>query len=127
MLATLPTTLVGMSVACYALALAAKSIVMTLPLVLVVLDAWPLGRLGRQWRDWIVPASRGIWKEKLPYAVVASAAAGVALVAVWSGGYLTSVASYRFPARVALAGYSLAFYVWKTLLPSGLSPLYELP
>jgi hypothetical protein len=33
-----------------ALALASKSIVMGLPLVLLILDAYPLGRLGS--RDW---------------------------------------------------------------------------
>ena len=35
-----------------ALALASKSIVMGLPLVLLILDAYPLGRLGPRVRDW---------------------------------------------------------------------------
>ena len=42
----------GVSVACYALALLSKSIVMTLPLVLVLLDIYPLGRLQLRWTLW---------------------------------------------------------------------------
>src|SRR2546430_1064005 len=40
------------SVGFYALALAAKAVVVTLPLLLVVLDVYPLRRLPDRWRDW---------------------------------------------------------------------------
>ena len=47
--------LLGASVACYVLALLSKSIVMTLPLVLLLLDVYPLGRLPLRW---------GMWRER---------------------------------------------------------------
>ena len=29
--------------------------------------------------------------------------------------------------KIAVSAYSLCFYLWKTIVPTGLSPLYELP
>lgn len=110
----------GASVGCYALALASKSIVMTLPLVLLVLDAWPLRRLGRGRR-------RVALLEKLPYLVLAVAGAALAFVAARTGSALSSLASLSWPARTAIAVHSLWFYAWNTFVPLALSPLYEMP
>lgn len=94
-----------------------KAISMTLPLVLVVLDAYPLRRLGR---------GRGVWLEKVPFAVIAAATAAVA---VWGVGReeFTPLAAYGVLARLAMAAHSFAFYAWKTIVPVGLSPVYEIP
>src|SRR5437773_9711065 len=51
-------------------------------------------------------------------------------MAVWaqhSNRYLTSLESLPLFERGPLALFSLAFYASKTVLPLGLSPLYELP
>ncbi len=113
------------SVVCYVLALTSKSIVMTLPIVLILLDIYPLRRLGGRWQDWIAPQARRVWVEKIPYVLLASAGAGMALYSV--SGHLTPLEWYPLPARFAMALYSLWFYVWKTVFPLGLSPMYELP
>lgn len=113
------------SVGCYALALASKSIVMTLPVLLILLDVYPLRRLGGDWREWIAPGARRVWVEKIPYLLLAIAGAGMALYAVWTT--LTPIERYSLATRPAIALYSLWFYVWKTLFPLGLSPMYELP
>ncbi len=119
--------LLALSVGCYALALGAKSIVMTLPLVLLLLDVYPLRRLPpeggvRRWRE-AIPVLR----EKLPYLVLALATAALALYAVHSGAHLTPIERLPWLDRLAVAAYAYAFYPLKTVLPVGLSPLYPLP
>jgi protein O-mannosyl-transferase len=109
--------LVG-SIGAYALGLLSKSLIMSLPLVLLVLDVYPLRRAAGRWRSALV--------EKLPYLGLALAAAVISVSAVATLG-LTSAAAYPPLARAGMALYSLAFYLWKTLLPLELAPMYELP
>ena len=40
---------------------------------------------------------------------------------------MLSLASHPWTARLAITAYNLWFYVLKTVIPLGLSPLYELP
>jgi tetratricopeptide (TPR) repeat protein len=113
--------LLAISVAALTLAMLAKSIVMTAPLLLLVLDWYPLRRLSpAAWRG------RVLW-EKLPFAVVAALGAGVAYWAVAHQDYFTPGSKYPLPSRIAMAFFSMTFYLSKTLLPTDLSPLYELP
>jgi len=116
--------LLAVSVAAFALAMLAKSIVMTLPLLLVVLDWYPLGRLRTlRWSR----ETRRILLEKLPFVAVAGVGAAVAYWAVKHNDFFTPTTKYPLPSRVAMALYSLVFYLSKTALPMDLSPLYELP
>ncbi len=107
------------SVALFGLALLSKAMAMTLPLTLLVLDAYPLRRLALGWR--------ALLAEKLPYAILAVAGAVTAVVAVTRGAAWTSYASYGIGARLAMTAYSLWFYPSRMLWPMRLSPLYELP
>jgi hypothetical protein len=66
-------------------------------------------------------------KEKLPYLVLGLVRAITSYWAVASNNHLTSLETYGRPARIAMTGYSLWFYLEKTVLPVALSPLYELP
>lgn len=115
------------SVGCYALALASKAAVVPLPLVLLVLDAYPLGRLGSPWRPWATRDARRAWLEKVPYLLLAAAAAAVAVAVVHARHVFSPVASYPPAARLAMLAYTLAFYVTKTVAPVNLNPLYEVP
>ncbi len=115
------------SVACYALALLSKSIVMTLPLVLILLDIYPLGRLSARWGMWRSGAQRAVIKEKVPYLVLGLAGALTAYWAVASQRYLTDLTAFGWSGRIAIVTYSLWFYVEKTILPLWLSPIHELP
>jgi len=117
----------AVSLGVYALALMSKSIVMTLPVVLVVLDLYPLRRLPSSWRAWWTPRARRLWLEKAPYAVLAAAGAVAALLIVARMMPLTPSAKIPYAARPIVFVYDLAFYLGKTLVPSSLSPLYELP
>jgi Tfp pilus assembly protein PilF len=115
------------SLVCYALALLSKSIVMTLPLILVLLDLYPLGRLQCRWGMWRESSARTALMEKLPYLALGLAGAAISYYAVAVSHFLTPVGQYGWPARLAMTGYSLWFYVEKTVVPTSLSPLYELP
>lgn len=117
--------LLAVSVATFALAMLAKSIVMTLPLLLIVLDWYPLRRLSPA--TWRAPETRRVLLEKLPFAAIAAVGAGVSYWAVAHHDYFTPGTKYPLPSRIAMAFYSVAFYVSKTILPADLSPLYELP
>lgn len=107
------------SIGAYALGLLSKSLIMSLPFVLLVLDVYPLRRARGSWRRVLL--------EKLPYLLLAIAAAAISLLVVIARVGLTSSAAYPPTARVAMALYSLVFYLWKTLVPLLLSPMYELP
>ncbi len=106
----------GLALLLFGLSLFAKTAAVALPLVLLLLDAWPLRRLGR-----------AALVEKLPF--LALTALGVVLA--WRGQVesttaLVTLDDYPLSRRLAQAGWSVAFYVQKTLLPVGLSPFYWL-
>ncbi|MGH7374963.1 MAG: hypothetical protein ACREJY_12125, partial [Candidatus Rokuibacteriota bacterium] len=107
------------SCAAFAAALGSKAIAMTLPVTLLVLDAYPLRRLGLGW-----PA---LLREKLGHMALGVVGAVVAIWAVTRGAGWTSYDAYGLDARLAMFGYSFWFYPWKLIWPERLSPLYELP
>lgn len=113
------------SVAFFGLAFLSKAPAVTLPLILVILDVYPLQRLRNNPREWFDQSTAWIWWEKLPFLLI-----GLSGVVV--GLYATSVnapmASLGLLDRWALASYGTAFYLWKTINPVGLLPtFYELP
>jgi tetratricopeptide (TPR) repeat protein len=115
----------ALSILCYALACLSKSMVVTLPAILLLLDVYPLRRLHLgQWRT---AAARALIVEKAPYFGLAAFTAIMAVWAQQANHYLTSLESLTVFERGPLALFSLAFYASKTVLPVGLSPLYELP
>jgi tetratricopeptide (TPR) repeat protein len=116
--------LLGASSGTYLAALLAKPIVMTLPLVLILLDVYPLRRLSWPPRAWLHPAARRVLIEKLPYLLLGILGTAVSLYAQAHG-----VPRPPSPAleRVANILYSVWFYGVKTVVPVGLAPMYETP
>jgi tetratricopeptide (TPR) repeat protein len=112
------------AVAFAALALASKSIVMGLPLVLIVLDAYPLRRLGGGPREWLRAPAWPVWREKIPFVLLAVATAATAFYVQRATGYLTDAEP---AARVVMVFHNVWFHVWKTFAPVNLAPIYELP
>src|SRR5574341_508767 len=110
-----------------ALALLAKVMAVSLPVLLVILDVYPLRRLGGGPGRWVGRGVRQVWWEKVPFVLVAVPAALLAPFATPHGGTILSLHQHGLAARLAVVVYGLAFYLWKTMVPLGLSPLYELP
>ena len=109
---------------CFLLASLSKSSVMTLPLVLVILDAYPLRQIGPGVRGWLEAVFE---REKLPYWGLGFLAALLAAWAVAADGVFVSQATLPWWARPSMVTYGLAFYASKTLMPVGLGPLYVIP
>jgi tetratricopeptide (TPR) repeat protein len=114
------------AVGMFVLALLSKSMAVTLPVVLLVLDAHPLRRLRPGVHGWVTPGPWRIWQEKVPFVLAGALVSVVAFRALLSFAPATSWDRLGLLERVAVSAYALAFYLWKTLLPVGLSPLYEL-
>jgi tetratricopeptide (TPR) repeat protein len=109
------------------LSLMAKATAITLPVVLVILDIYPLQRLRGAVRNWFSADYRRVLAEKLPFLLLSLIFGVVALWAQQNSGALRPVQLYFFSYRLGQAFYGICFYIWKTVLPIGLSPLYELP
>jgi len=108
----------------YTLSLLGKEGAMTLPFALIVLDVYPLHRLGTGQGKWFGATVRSVWWEKLPFLLVAVAAGIRAVLGKQGSGALYPFGGYGLAPRFARVIYSLAFYPWKTVVPVGLSPLY---
>ena len=110
------------------LSLLCKAWGMTTPVVLLILDWYPLGRFRGQ-----SPGGRQVdvlplLLEKLPFAALAMWAAHHAVQAQSSALYtMKGLAEYGWLPRIAQGAYGIAFYLWKTLWPTGLIPIYEVP
>src|SRR3989454_2888654 len=115
-----------LSVAVFVLALLSKSMVVNLPIVLLILDVYPLRLLGGAVGWWSAPARR-VYVEKIPFVLLAAVASAVALMAQLSHDTMVSVVQLSGLGRLAVSVYGVSFYLWKTVAPVNLSPLYELP
>ncbi len=100
--------------------LMAKPMVMTVPMLLLLLDVWPLGRTAS------VPARR-LLLEKVPFGVLAAAAAVVTFVAQRRSGAVAPIATLSLWVRVANAFESWVAYLTKTVWPVGLAAFYPYP
>ncbi len=122
----------GLVAVMFALGLASKPMVITLPCLLLLLDYWPLGRV-RGWTSPSIafPVPQTTWSqlvmEKLPLLVLSLASAIITIVAQRSGNALVPEWHVSFPARVQNAVYSYAMYVVKTFWPVHLGVLYPHP
>lgn len=93
-----------------------------LPAAFVVLDVYPLRRLGAaRWLD------RGAWREKIPYAMTGLVVMVLAMQARQVSRAVESGHSYDLPSHLAQACYAAWFYPARTIWPAGLSIHYGLP
>jgi tetratricopeptide (TPR) repeat protein len=113
------------SLGCYALSLLSKATGLTLPALLLVLDWYPLGRLPPP-DSTLRRAAPAVLVEKLPYALLAVAAAATALLGVTRSEAAMPLATHGLTQRATQAAYGLSFYLWKTAVPVHLSALYPL-
>jgi len=134
------TVWVVLSLVAYVLSLLSRAMGVTLPVVLLLLDWYPLGRLGRRppaadstqheplaaGADISRPSTWGVFAEKLLFALPAIGFAVVAPLAQQAAGATLPLSEHGAVARLAQACYGLVFYLWKTVVPSGLAPLYRL-
>ncbi len=104
--------------------LLAKAMAVTLPVVLLVVDVYPLGRLGGR-AGWIRGPARKVLIEKLPLLLISLVVGIVAVVGQHTSGAMADVERFPFVVRLGIAAYAAGFYLLKTALPFGLAPMYE--
>jgi len=112
--------------ALFVAALLFHAIALGLPAVLVILDIYPLRRLGGP-SGWRAPAVRRVWREKRILLVPVLLASVIAVWARDPGRAGEHVASIGLMERFAQASYGAAFYPAKTLVPTDLTAFYPRP
>lgn len=114
------------------LGLMGKSMLMTLPLVLLLLDYWPLGRFcvppgGGPGQPDRRPSWLGLVAEKIPHAAIAVVFAAVAGRNERELGAVKSLEMYPLGGRLANAAISYVRYLVKAAVPDDLAVWYPLP
>jgi tetratricopeptide (TPR) repeat protein len=110
----------------YALSLMAKPMWVTFPFLLLLLDHWPLGRLG--WATsktgGVEPKKRTVFREKIPLFCLSSISCIVTYIAQQKGGAVVSIEQYSLAVRTQNALITYVGYLWKMIWPSGLACFY---
>ncbi len=106
---------------CFILALLSKPMAVTLPLVLFLLDVYPLNRFwGQEKPSFLV-------LEKLPFFAFSLISAILTFLAQNAGGAVKSFEEYALDERILNAIRTLMFYMEQTLWPGRLVPFYPFP
>jgi len=113
----------------FACGLMAKPMVVTLPFALLLVDVWPLGRLGRLKRGAIHrTAGWGrLAAEKLPLIALAAAVGAATFVLQRGQGALPALEAIPLTLRVANALTSYVAYIGLMFWPAHLAALYPYP
>jgi protein O-mannosyl-transferase len=102
----------------FLLALMSKPMAVTLPLILLVMDLWPLARLRSPWAR--------ILLEKIPF-LLASLVLGIITISAQSGvGAMGPSGGLTLAFRVMNAFHSVIFYLVKMAVPIHLVPFYPI-
>jgi protein O-mannosyl-transferase len=106
----------GLVVLLFAMGLMCKPMLVTLPVVLLLLDYWPLQRTESEGR---------LVLEKLPLLALSAASCVVTLLA--QTGAMPSIKSFSLSARLANALASCMVYLGQMVWPAGLAVFYPYP
>lgn len=107
----------------YALGLMVKPMLVTLPFTLLLLDYWPLSRIGRSgsWSHQTVPY---LVLEKIPFFLLSAISCIVTFMVQNREGAVQSIKLYTIDIRVANAIVTYLKYIIKTIFPAHLSFYY---
>jgi Flp pilus assembly protein TadD len=116
----------------FALALAAKPMVITLPCLLLLLDYWPLGRVRGSTTfhaglNLIQKSGTELLKEKIPLFVLSATSAVVTILVQKRGNAIQPLGQLSFAVRCENALFSYGMYILKLVWPLKLSVLYPHP
>ena len=107
----------------FALALMSKPMVVTLPVVLLLLDYWPLKRF---WGG-DIKTSRHLIIEKIPLFILSFIFSAITIYAQGHSGAMQSFDTFPFPDRLVNAIVSYVGYIAKMMLPVKLAFFYPYP
>jgi tetratricopeptide (TPR) repeat protein len=129
----------------FAAGLLAKPMVVSLPFVLLLLDYWPLGRVGAQAQSpdrrkalslniaeetaGVSGARRAAFltAEKIPFLLLVAAVCVLTWHAQSAGDSVRTLDQFSLPSRVACAAWAYGAYLGQALWPANLGPFYPHP
>jgi tetratricopeptide (TPR) repeat protein len=103
----------------FALGLMSKSMLVTLPFVLLLLDYWPLGRL-----EFGPKFSWRLVVEKIPFFLLAAGASAITFLVQNHSGVVASLSTVSLGQRLANVPVAYVRYLGKIAWPSGLAVFY---
>lgn len=104
----------------FVLALMSKPMAVTLPVVLLIIDIYPLERFSKEGFGKIV-------LEKVPFFAASLLLGVITIIAQEGSGALRSLDTDPMGLRVLTAFRGFVFYLWKLIVPAGLAPYYPHP
>jgi Flp pilus assembly protein TadD len=117
----------GLVLMLFALGLMSKPMLVTVPLVLLLMDAWPLQRVDLK-SDWV--AQRTVWarllREKAPFLVLSAAVAVLTFILQREAGATRTLEVIPISLRIGNAIVSYAAYIGALVWPAGLAALYPI-
>jgi len=119
-----PSLFYWLAVVCFALALMAKPMMVTLPFVMLLLDYWPLKRFrvpDSGFRVW------DLFREKIPFFALTAASCVITFLAQHRGGAVASLDLVPLDYRLQNAPRACVGYLLKLICPAHLAILYPLP
>jgi protein O-mannosyl-transferase len=113
----------------FVIGLMSKPMLVTVPVVMLLLDYWPLDRYRlHHGRDVDAPAATfvALLKEKIPFFLASLASSAVTVYAQQKAGAVTAVKAVSVCHRIENALLAYVAYLWKTIWPLHLAVYYPL-
>ena len=108
----------------FMMALMSKPMAVTLPVILIILDMYPLERLDLKKA---FSSHRKVLIEKVPFVALSIASSVLTVIAQHEVKAMMSMSRYSFADRFWIAIKALGFYLVKMVYPVNLAPLYPHP
>lgn len=109
----------------FILALMSKPMAISLPVVLLLLDYYPIGKIVRLRQQ--LGEIKWVILEKIPFVALSVLSAMVTVWAQKRAGALVPSETIPLPPRLLIAAKTYVFYLYKTVLPVDLAPFYPYP
>ena len=107
----------------FTLAVMSKPMAVTLPVILILLDIYPLKHLG----SFSLKGSRLLLVEKIPFFLLSLVSGVLTIIAQHSSGATAPLVHHGFMVRFVNTVRTLVFYLWKMAFPFELAPFYPFP
>jgi len=117
----------GLALAGLALGLMSKSMLVTTPFVLLLLDFWPLERISPAPLKSQTPAVRAVLLEKIPFLLLSALSCAMTVWAQSAGRAVGSFDNFPVGARIANSLTAYLTYLEKLFWPVNLSIFYPFP
>lgn len=108
----------------FLIGLMSKPMLVTLPVLMLLMDLWPLDRYRQEQGT---GGFLALLKEKIPFFLCSLASSAITIYAQSKGGAVSELEVIPMAARVENALLSYVKYLWKTVWPTDLAVYYPLP